>query len=870
MNPEDELEPVDLPVDPDLPLEGVEVPGVPDEPEPELTELPDGSVQVSDPVDPNAPEQPDFYANLTEFVDFDERADLCSRYLELIKVDQESRQKRDEQYREGLERTGMSDETTGGAEFEGASRVVHPTLAEACVDFSARSSRELLPPNGPVKTYFVTDVPQDIRAQAEQRTDYLNYLFLSQEQELQDVIDQTLTQVPLGGTQFIKIRWDGYNNRPAPEFVPIDNVFVPFTARSFYSAQRITHRYYLSRDEYLEQVQAGAFFDPETELTGGRPEYSKSSEASAKIEGKEEPSSDLDPTIELYEINCLETFEELDGVRSPYLITINKNTEKVVAIYRNWEQSSPSRERLHWLVAFGFIPWRGVFQIGLPHLIGGLAVAATGALRALLDSAHINNAASAIRLKGAGFGGQNPEIVIGQITEIEAAPGIDDIRKTTMPLPFNPPSEVLFNLLGWLTDAAKGVVTTAEEKIADVNSNTPVGTTQALIEQGAQVYSAIFARLHRAMKRLIATILQAGRIYGPPELQQLGADMQGVVLVSDPNIFSETQRVVQAQTLLQMAEASLAGTDPNAPMPDFETNGGNGQFNIYAVRKRVLETLKVPNIDEVLPPPLPGPAPTPAYQENVKVFGQETIRPFVDQDHLSHIIVHVDFLKSILNIEPMVYKFATKIIDHICEHMAFLYGQYMEDALVVRAGVLPDRIRDPNAYQQSGPFLDQSSAKISPLINAQMQLMLSPVAPVITMALDALDVAIERALPPESKKLLRDSQAQLQLVATQTEDMRSKAEMAKLNLARQVGQDERQDHSKERDLQGRMEIEAAKIARDPSILLDGVLPPTLGEGWSDNSVRVLEQGPMPEPEGPEEPGGDNPGEESGEAEFRED
>ncbi len=860
--------PVDGPIPPEL-ADMVEVPvpeGVPTELPPEIVELPDGSVQVSDPEQAEAPPGPGFYDNLAEFVELEDRQELCSKYIELIKIDQKAREKRDEQYREGLERTGMSDETTGGAEFEGASRVVHPTLAEACVDFSARSSRELLPPNGPVKTYFVTEVPPEVRAQAEQRTNYLNYLFLSQEQELQDVLDQTLTQVPLGGSQFIKIRWDGYNNRPAPEFVPIDNVFVPFTARSFYSAQRITHRYYLSREEYLEQVQSGAFYDAETELTGAKPEYSKSATASAKIEGKDDPGSDLDTPVELYEINCLETFEELDGGRAPYLITINKSTEKVVAIYRNWEQSSPSRERLHWLISFGFIPWRGVFQIGLPHLIGGLAVAATGALRALLDSAHINNAASAIRLKGGGFGGQNPEITIGQVTEIEAAPGVDDIRKTMMPLPFNPPSETLFNLLGWLTDAARGVVTTSEEKIADVNSNMPVGTTQALIEQGAQVYSAIFARLHRSMKRLISTLLQAGRIYGQPELQQMAQDMEGVVLVSDPNIFSETQRVVQAQTLLQMAQDAMAGQDPNAPLPDFSDVGGNGQFNIYAVRRRVLETLKIPNIDEVLPPPLPPPQPTPAYQENVKIFGQEVIRPYVDQDHLSHIIVHVDFLKSILNLEPMVYKFASKVIDHLCEHMAFLYGQYMEDALVVRGGVLPEKLRDPNAYQQSGPFLDQSSAKLSPLINAQLQVMLSPVQPVIAEALDALDAAIERALPPESKKLLRDSQAQLQLVATQTEDMRSKAEMAKLNLARQSAQDVRQDRSKERDLQGRMEIEAANIAHDPSILLDGVLPPTLGEGWSDKSVRVLEQGPVPqpEPEGPEEPGGDNPGEERGE------
>jgi hypothetical protein len=174
---------------------------------------------------------------------------------------------------------------------------------------------------------------------------------------------------------------------------------------------------------------------------------------------------------------------------------IDELDAEVIGLYRNWEEGDETMTKLDWIVEFKFIPWRGAYAVGLPHLIGGLSAALTGALRALLDSAHINNAATMLKLKGAKISGQSQQVEVTQVAEIEGAPGVDDIRKIAMPMPFNPPSAVLFQLLGWLTSAAKGVVTTAEEKIADVNSNTPVGTTQALIEQGAAVFSAIHARL---------------------------------------------------------------------------------------------------------------------------------------------------------------------------------------------------------------------------------------------------------------------------------------------------------------------------------------------------------------------------------------
>ena len=246
------------------------------------------------------------------------------------------------------------------------------------------------------------------------------------------------------------------------------------------------------------------------------------------------------------------------------------------------------------IVEFKFIPWRGAYAIGLPHLIGGLAAALTGALRALLDSAHINNAPTMLKLKGAKISGQSTSIEPTQVAEIEGAPGVDDVRKIAMPVPFNPPSPILFQLLGWVTEQAKGVVTTSEEKIADITSTAPVGTTQALIEQGAAVFSSIHARLHASQARVLKILARLNRWYldDQPrsevanELEISKEDFTSntdIVPVSDPHIFAETQRYAQIQTLAARAQAN----------PDL--------YNRLAVEKRILKQIKLPDINEVLP-----------------------------------------------------------------------------------------------------------------------------------------------------------------------------------------------------------------------------------------------------------------------------
>lgn len=651
--------------------------------EEEVIELEDGSVVVNYLPKASPKEAPEFYANLAEVLDEDTLQSLASEYLDLIEVDKESRKQRDKQYEEGLKRTGLGKDAPGGATFDGASKVVHPVMAEACVDFAASSSKELLPPDGIVKSNIKGEADRLKEETAARKVDFLNWQLSEQVPEYRDEMEQLLTQLPLGGSQFLKWRFDSEQKRPTCEWVPIDNILLPYASTNFYTSARVTEVQDITEDVFLQRVEAGIYRDINSSYSSDAPltEQTRSQEANNKIEGKQEPSKNIDGLRRVYEITCfirLDDDEETEGRRAPYILTIDETTGEVLALYRNWECNDEKLEKLDWYVEFKFIPWRGAYAIGLPHLIGGLSAALTGSLRALLDAAHINNSQTLLKLKGGRIGGQSDRIEPTQVVEIEGAPGVDDVRKIAMAMPFNPPSSVLFNLLGWLTDAAKGVVTTAEEKIGDANNNMPVGTAQALIEQGAKVFSSIHARLHRSQAKSLAIISRLNHWYLDEMDNQSGTEVQvrdfsynnDVRPVSDPNIFSETQRLAQNQALLQMA-----------------TSAPPGMFDVRAVYRRVLGQLKIPSIDEVLPNPLGAKESNPAL-ENVSMTMGRPAAAYPDQDHLAHIKIHLEYANNpAYGGNPVIGPvFAPHALEHIKQHLTLHYLQSMRSYVAQAQG----------------------------------------------------------------------------------------------------------------------------------------------------------------------------------------
>ena len=694
--------------------------------EEEVIELEDGSVVVNFMPKQSPKEAPEFYANLAEVFDEDILDGLANEFLDLIDVDRESRSLRDKQYEEGLRRTGLGKDAPGGATFDGASKVVHPVMAEACVDFAASSSKELLPPDGIVKSNIKGEADRVKQETADRKVDFLNWQLTEQVPEYRDEMEQLLTQLPLGGSQFLKWRFDLEQKRPTCEWVPIDNILLPYASTNFYTAQRVTEVQDITEDTFLQRVEAGIYRDIDSEYSSDAPltDQTQSQKANNKIEGKQDPSKNIDGLRRIYEITCFIRLDEddlTDGQRAPYILTIDETSSKVLALYRNWECNDEKLEKLDWYVEFKFIPWRGAYAIGLPHLIGGLAAALTGALRALLDAAHINNSQTMLKLKGGRIGGQSDRIEPTQVLEIEGAPGVDDVRKLAMPLPFNQPSSVLYNLLGWLTDAAKGVVTTAEEKIGDVNANTPVGTTQALIEQGAKVFSSIHARLHRSQAKSLSIISRLNNWYLDEMDNQSGTEIQvrdfaynnDVRPVSDPNIFSETQRLAQNQALLQMA-----------------TSAPPGMFDLRAVYRRILNQLKLPAIDEVLPNPLGAKESNPAL-ENVSMTMGRAAAAYPDQDHLAHIKVHLEYAENpAYGGNPVIGPtFSPHALEHIKQHLTLHYLQSMRACVAEAAGG-----RDALELHQEKPLdieAQQALALASQMVGEDSQQILGQYIPKI-------------------------------------------------------------------------------------------------------------------------------------------
>jgi len=609
------------------------------------------------------------FANIIDEVNQGELEMAISELIDKITNDKEAREKRDKQYEEGIRRTGLGDDAPGGAQFTGANKVVHPMLVEACVDFSARVMKEIFPANGPVKSKIVGEKDQNKVEKADRKCDFMNWQLTEQMVEFRGELEQLSTQLPLGGGQYMKFMWNPLYKRPMAEFVPIDDVYLPFAATNFYTAERKTHVQYVTKFEYDRRVKSGMYIDVDLGVPTD-PEFSSATKANDKIEGRKDLSYNEDGLRTIFEVY---TYLDFGDGPEPYILSIDKSTERGLSLYRNWEPDDEQRKELEWIVEFAFVPWRGAYPIGLTHMIGGLSGAATGALRALLDSAHIQNVPTLLKLKG-GPGGQTLNVQPTEVVEMEGGALIDDVRKLAMPLPFNGPSPVLMQLLGFLVDTGKGVVQTTFEKLSDQNPNQPVGTTMALIEQGMVVFNSIHSRLHSSMARSLKILHRINSAYLTIEdikAQESGIDIEpsdfdgpmDIIPVSDPAIFSETQRFAQIQAIMQRSQI----------FPQL--------YDMRKVEEMFLRTLKVPE-NEVLKPKPAQDDMDPA-SENVAAAMGSGIYVLPQQDHMAHIITHMAFVKSpLFGSNPVIAKtFLFPMVVHLRDHLLNYYLTESHDAV---------------------------------------------------------------------------------------------------------------------------------------------------------------------------------------------
>lgn len=772
----------------------------------DVQEQDDGSAIVNMSEDDEAYEDPEFSENLAELLDQSFLTDLGTDQAELIDSDRESRKERDRQYSEGIRRTGLGADAPGGAEFDGSSKAVHPMLAKGCVDFASRAIKELFPSTGPCKTQIIGEVNDVKLDKAERKKQYMNWQLTIRIQEQRSEFERLLSQLPLGGSQYKRWWWDSVLERPRTETVYIDDVFLPYDQSDFYTSYRVTHRQFVARQEYEARIESGLYRDLEIgSPTQGWSDQSESKKASDKIEGNEEDSTAYNDEglreIYLSYVDLSIPDDPLtDGRKAPYIIHIETDTQKVLGLYRNWKEDDAQFAKKHWMVEYNFIPWRGAYGVGLFHLIGSLSAGGTGALRALLDSAHIQNFPGGLKLKGGRTAGQSITVNATELAEIDAPAGIDDIRKLVMPFPFNGPSPVLFNLLEWLTQQAEGVISTASEAISGASNDMPVGTALALIEHGSVNFSAIHARCHASLKKELEILhrLNAENMTDEETVEELGElivtrqDFQGpldIIPVSDPNIFSEAQRYAQLQAVMQLSA--------NPAFIKF--------FKPERLLQRSLRLLQIGNPEDLADLPK-DPKRMGALDENYNASSDDSfpLKVYSEQDDVSHLETHLHFLNSpIFGANPLIGTTAfVPMMSHIKDHLMNFYKKHTKgasDAMEMMGPVMGAPMSRDQADAKGAAFADHVMAQIlSPMIMPaleQAQKMAGqftpkpPVDPTVQAQISGQQVSTQATLQAKSAS---DTEALKAKQASEQMHLQFKASEAEKDRQAKMTNDEQQ------------------------------------------------------------------------------
>ncbi|MFZ9029572.1 MAG: portal protein, partial [Crocinitomicaceae bacterium] len=607
-----------------------------------LEELPEGIELIGEEAVEVEAEPYDHNANLAEILDDDVLGDLSSDIRAKFREDVESREDWEEAIAKGLGLLGINYEDRSEP-FLGASGVTHPLLSEAVTQFQAQAYKEMLPSGGPVKTQILGTPTKETEDQAQRVEDFMNYQITEIMEEYDQDTDQMLFYLPLTGSTFKKIYFDETKQRAVSKFVPAEDMVVPYSASDLRTAERVTHVVRMTYNDIRKLQVAGVYRDVELSETGDGADEGAIQERADELLGlRPNYSDDVYTLLECHIDLDLEGFEDTDmegnpsGIMLPYIVTIDQNSGKVLSISRNFREQDPLKRKRQYFTHFKFLPGFGFYGFGLLHTIGGLSRAATSILRQLIDAGTLSNLPAGFKARGVRIRNDDEPLNPGEFRDIDVPGG--DLKNSIIPLPYKEPSATLAQLLGVVVDSGRRFAQVADAKIADANSNAPVGTTVALIEQGSKIISSIHKRLHYAQKqefRMLAEIFSENPVpypyfvgNVPPETMQ--ADFDGrvdILPVSDPNIFSMAQRLSLAQTQLQLAQAA----------PEIH--------NVHEAYRRMYDALDIKNIDAILPAPQ-QPQPVDPATENGNAMKGMPLQAFPEQDHEAHVRAHVVLLSS--------------------------------------------------------------------------------------------------------------------------------------------------------------------------------------------------------------------------------
>jgi len=690
-----------------------------------LPQEPDIEIEIEDPesvtvgidgleivLEPSKETDEDFDANLAEYLSTGELAEIAGDLLGDFEDDLSARKDWIQTYVDGLELLGMKIEERTEP-WEGACGVYHPLLSEALVKFQSETIMETFPAAGPVKTVIVGKETPEKKDAAQRVQDDMNYQLTDVMTEFRPEHERMIWGLGLAGNAFKKVYYDPHMERQVSMFVPAEDIVVPYGASSLEQSPRVTHVMRKTENEVKRLQFAGFYRDIELQTPSGA--LDEVEKKIAEKMGFRATSDDRYKLLEMHVDLDLPGYEDKDkdgkptGIALPYVITIEKGTQEVLSIRRNWRPEDETKQKRQHFVHYGYVPGFGFYCFGFIHLVGAFAKSGTSLIRQLVDAGTLSNLPGGFKTRGLRVKGDDTPISPGEFRDVDVPSGA--IKDNLMTLPYKEPSQVLYSLLGTIVEEGRRFASAGDMKVADMSANAPVGTTLAILERTLKVMSAVQARIHYSMKQELGLLKDIIRDYTPEEYtyepeegsrkaKKSDYDLVTVIPVSDPNAATMAQKIVQYQAVLQLAQ--------NAPQI----------YNLPQLHRQMLDVLGIRNAQKLIPLQ-DDQKPKDPITENMDVLTNKPLKAFIYQDHEAHIIAHTNFMKDpltaqIIGQNPQAQLMAAALNAHIAEHFGFKYRQMIEQQLGAPLPYLKDDEETiPEEYEvQLSRLVAQASAQL--------------------------------------------------------------------------------------------------------------------------------------------------------------
>ena len=776
--------------------------------DPESVSIGIGDIEID--IEPHEETEDDFDANIAEYMDESELQSLAGDLLSDFEDDIDARKDWMQTYVDGLELLGMKIEERSEP-WEGACGVYHPLLSEALVKFQAETVMETFPAGGPVKTKIIGKETPAKKDAAERVQDDMNYELTEVMVEYRPEHERMAWGLGLSGNAFKKVYFDPNLNRQVDLFIPAEDVVVPYGASNLETANRMTHVMRKTKNELRRLMVAGFYRDidlPEPQNTLDDVE-----KKIAERMGFRATSDDRYKLLEMQAYLDLPGYEDKDekgkktGIGLPYIVTIEKTSQEILAIRRNWHPEDETCQKRNHFVHYPYIPGFGFYAFGLIHLIGAFAKSGTSIIRQLVDAGTLSNLPGGLKTKGMRVKGDDTPISPGEFRDVDVAAGT--IRDNILPLPYKEPSQVLLALMNQIVDEGRRFAGAADLKIADMSSNSPVGTTLAILERTLKVMSAVQARVHYAMKQELKLLKEIIRDYTPDEYEyepvegsrrakKSDYDQVDVIPVSDPNAATMAQKVVQYQAVMQMAQAN----------PQI--------YDLVELNRQMLEVLGIKNIGKLVPSAQDF-KPKDPVQENMNILNGKPVKAFIYQDHQAHITVHQSAMNDpkiaqIVGQNPQAQMIQGAMMAHINEHVAFEYRKQIEEQLGIP---LPDMDKElPKDMEveisrmmalAAQKLLSKDQAEA-----AQQQAQQAAQDPIVQMQQQELMLK-QKEVELKEKKLAMDAAAKADQIELERDRIEAQKEIAGMQVGSKVAAEKAR-------FEGEMQVKGleigSKIAKD--------------------------------------------------------